>query len=84
MQGAYNAVAPEQLNHNDFVKTMAAVMGIPFFLPPVPSCVLKAALGEMSDIVLKGSRISCWKIIKAGYIFRFDRLEGALKNVISG
>lgn len=84
MQGAYNAVAPEQINHNDFVRTMAAVLGIPFFLPPVPAWILRAALGEMSDIVLKGSRISCKKIIKAGYIFRFERLDGALRNVISG
>lgn len=84
MQGPYNAVAPEQPDHNDFVRTMAAVMGIPFFLPPLPAWILRAVLGEMSDIVLKGSRISCEKIIKAGYIFRFEKLEGALRNIIAG
>ena len=84
MYGAYNAVAPEQTISDDFIRTMAAVMGIPFFLPPVPAWILRAVLGEMSDIVLKGSRISCGKIIKAGYIFRFASLDSALKNVISG
>jgi uncharacterized protein len=84
MHGPYNAVAPEHLSHNDLVRTMAAVMGIPFFLPPVPGWMIRAVLGEMSDIVLKGSRISCEKIIKAGYIFRFDKIDGALKNVIAG
>jgi uncharacterized protein (TIGR01777 family) len=84
MHGAYNAVSPEQINHNDFVRTMAAVMGIPLFLPPVPASILRIVMGEMSDVVLKGSRISCGKILKAGYIFRFDRLDGALKNAIAG
>jgi uncharacterized protein len=84
MHGAYNAVAPEQVNHNDFVTAMARVMKKPVFLPPVPSWILRAVLGEMSDIVLKGSRISAEKIVKAGYTFRFDKLDAALKNAILG
>jgi uncharacterized protein len=82
IHGAYNAVAPQHINHNDFVRTMAAVMKRPVFLPPVPSPILRLSLGEMSDIVLKGSRISSDKIVKAGFKFRFDRLDEALKNAI--
>ena len=84
MNGAYNAVAPEHINHNDFVRTMARVMGKPVFLPPVPAWILRAVIGKMSDIVLKGSRISAEKIINTGYSFRFDKLDNALKNVIRG
>jgi uncharacterized protein (TIGR01777 family) len=82
MHGAYNVAAPEHINHNDFVGTMARVMGKSQFLPSVPSWALRAVLGEMSDIVLKGSRISSEKIIKAGYTFRFDNLEAALTDII--
>jgi uncharacterized protein (TIGR01777 family) len=84
MYGPYNAVSPEQINHSEFIRTMAAVMGIPFFLPPVPAWILRAAMGEMSEIVLSGSRISAEKIIKAGYNFRFEKLDRALKNIIGG
>ena len=84
MNGAYNAVAPEHINHNDFVRTMARVMDKPFFLPPVPACILKMVMGEMSDIVLKGSRISTEKIIKAGYRFRFENLMLRLKILYPG
>jgi uncharacterized protein (TIGR01777 family) len=84
MSGAYNAVAPEHINHNDLVRTMAGIMDKPFFLPPVPAGIIRLLMGEMSDIVLKGSRISCEKIIKAGYTFQFDKLDAALKNVIPG
>lgn len=82
MSGAYNAVAPEHINHDDFVKTMAEVMDKPVFLPRVPGWILRSVIGEMSDIVLKGSRLSSEKIIKAGYNFRFEKLDEALKNII--
>jgi hypothetical protein len=84
MRGAYNAVAPEHINHNNFVRTMARIMGKPVFLPPVPAVIMRLMMGEMSDIVCKGSRISGEKIIKAGYSFRFDNLDAALKNIIPG
>jgi uncharacterized protein len=82
MHGAYNAVAPEHVNHNDFVRTMARIMNLPVFIPPVPAWILRKVIGEMSDIVLKGSRISGDKIINAGFNFRFKKLDDALRNVI--
>jgi len=84
MFGAYNAVAPEYINHNDFVRTMAGVMNKQVFLPPFPAWILRRVMGEMSDVVLKGSRISAAKIINSGYSFRFDKLGDALKDVIMG
>ena len=84
MHGAYNAVGPEHINHNDFVTIMARVMRKPVFLPPVPAWILRTVMGEMSDIMLKGSRVSAQKIINAGYSFRFDKLDEALKNIIPG
>jgi uncharacterized protein len=82
--GAYNAVAPQHITQNEFLRTMAGVMKKPVFLLPVPSWILRAVMGEMSDIVTKGSRISSEKIIGTGYNFKFDKLEEALKNVILG
>jgi len=84
INGAYNAVAPEHVNHNDFVRTMALVMNRPVFLPPVPAFILKAIMGEMSVVILEGSCVSSEKIIKAGYKFIFGNLNAALENVING
>ncbi len=83
MNSAYNAVAPEDINYNDFVRSMARLMRRPLILLPVPGWVLKAALGEMSDIVLRGSRISAEKITDSGYSFRFKRVDEALKNILA-
>jgi hypothetical protein len=49
----------------------------------VPPLVLKAVFGEMSDLILKGSRVSSEKLISSGFNFRFVRLEDALGDVIS-
>jgi len=83
MEGAYNAVSPQHTTQLEFMRTLAGVMKSTFFHPPVPSVILKIALGEMSSVVLKGSRVSGQKIISAGYTFLFPDLEMALQNILS-
>jgi len=82
MNGAYNAVSPQNVTHKDFMKTLAGIMNRPVFPVPVPAFILRAALGEMSDVILKGSRVSSKKIENTGYHFLYSNLEDALKNVI--
>jgi uncharacterized protein len=84
MSGAYNAVSPFHTDHNNFMRILARVIGRHVFLPPVPSFILKLIFGEMSGIILEGSRVSSKKIIASGYKFLFPELEKALNNIISG
>ena len=81
MNGAFNAVAPQHVSNLEFMRTLAQVMGKPFFFPAIPSVVLKLLFGKMSDILLYGSRISAEKIISAGFEFRFPGLANALKDL---
>lgn len=83
LSGALNAVSPQHSTHKEFVKTLAHIMQKPVFPLPVPAFILHAALGEMADVILKGSRVSGQKIISAGYTFLFPDLEIALKNILS-
>lgn len=75
----YNAVAPEHINNYNFMKTLAKVHKRPFFLPNVPSFIMKAMFGEMSTILLNGSRVSSERIISDGFKFKFEKLEDALR-----
>jgi len=84
MAGAYNAVSPQHVTGREFMKTLAVVMKKQVFPIPVPAIVLKAVLGEMSDVILKGSRVSSDKIKNAGYNFIYSNLQDALINVING
>ena len=67
LEGTYNAVAPEHITLKDFMKIFKGRRyGI---LIPVPAVFMKILLGEMSNIVLFGSRISSEKIINQGFVF---------------
>ena len=83
MNGAYNAVAPQYVTHRDFMNVLAKVMKLPVLSVPIPGFVLRAILGELSDVILKGSRVSSEKIMNMGYQFLFSTLEDALTNVIT-
>jgi uncharacterized protein len=83
MAGSYNAVSPQYVNHGEFMRVLSKVMKRPVFPIPVPGSVLRAIIGEMSDIILEGSRISSEKIINSGYKFVYPDLTKALENVIS-
>ncbi len=82
MEGAFNAVSSQHVNHKDFMKALAKATKKRFFHFPVPSVLIKMALGQMSDIVLKGSRVSSEKILKTGLRFRFDNINDALNDTL--
>ncbi len=81
MDGAYNAVAPDHTSNRDFIETLARVLKKPFWFPNVPAIALKIRYGKMSEMLLKGSRISSDKIKAAGYAFLFPDLESALTDL---
>ncbi len=83
ISGAYNAVAPQHVTYTDFIKTLANIIKRIVLPLPVPAIILKAVKGEMSDIILKGSRVSSKKITDAGYQFAFKSLYDALNNILS-
>lgn len=82
MSGAYNAVSPMHVTHAGFMKTLAKVMGKPVSPVPAPAIVLKAALGEMSKVVLEGSRVSSDKLLNSGFEFLYSDLSTALEDVL--
>jgi hypothetical protein len=49
---------------------------------PIPAFIIRTVLGEMSDVILKGSRVSSEKILNSGYTFLYVTLEKALCNII--
>ena len=79
--GIYNAVGPEHHTNKTFSKLLANAINRPFIGIGVPSFMLKLIFGNMSKILLEGSKISSKKIEKNGYSFRFNSLSSALKDV---
>lgn len=81
IEGVFNAVAPEHHTSKTFSKALAKNINRPFIGVNVPSFSLKLMFGDMSQILLKGSRLSSKKIEKNGYPFRFKTLNKALSNL---
>jgi uncharacterized protein len=81
IEGVYNMVAPNPVTNKQLTRAIAKLLHKPLWLPNVPAWALKLALGEMSTLVLGGTKVSAQKIQDAGYVFKFPKLEGALKNI---
>lgn len=81
MKGIYNGVAPQHINNTEFTSLIASSLQKKLRLPNVPSFVIRALFGEMSDILLKGSRVSSQKLIESGFSFKFPELKSALKDL---
>lgn len=82
MKGVYNAVAPDHKTNMDYVKILARKLKKPLWLPNVPSIAIKIIFDSMSEIILKGSRVSSEKIKASGYKFLFPDLESALTDLV--
>ncbi len=83
VKGIFNAVASEHCTNKGLVQAIAKVLNKKLWAPKVPAFMLKLIFGEMSVIVLEGSRISNKKIKAVGYTFKYDSLDTALKNLIN-
>lgn len=82
LHGAYNAVAPASTTNADMIKAIGKILRRPILLPRVPAWALRMVLGELSEIVLKGSEVSSEKIQRAGYEFTFPELIPALQDTL--
>jgi len=82
MRGAYNAVAPNPVTNEEFTKVVASKINRPIILPNIPSFVLKIMLGEMSEIILGGLKVSSKKLSGEGFKFIFKDLEEAVGDLL--
>jgi NAD dependent epimerase/dehydratase family enzyme len=82
MSGAYNAVGPYAVTNRELTKAIAKALHKPLILPFVPAFVLNLMLGELAEVVLKGSNVSSGKIVKEGFSFQFNTLENALEDLL--
>lgn len=79
--GAYNAVAPEHITNKEFTRKLTQVLQKPFWAPNIPAFAMKLLFGKKAAMLLEGSRVTSEKIQKAGFTFRFQGIDSALKEL---
>ena len=77
MIGIYNAVATQHITMNDFSNYLLSSQNKSSFLPNVPAFLIELLAGELSDMLLYGSRVSNQKLIDAGFVFDHSTLGDA-------
>lgn len=80
--GPFNLTAPHPVTNQEFASTLGRVMRRPALIP-VPSFALRLAFGEVATTVLDGQQAVPESLLESGYAFRFPRLEGALRDLLS-
>ncbi len=81
LRGPLNVTAPEPVTNADFSRALGAALGRPAVMP-VPAFALKAAMGEMSEVVLGGQRVLPRRAQEAGYRFQHPELSEALRSLV--
>ena len=81
--GVVNMCSPEPVTNLELTRTLAKVLNRPAILP-VPAIMLKLIIGGSAEIALKGQRVVPEILKRAGYIFEFPTLEGALTDLVGG
>lgn len=81
--GPYNVVAPTSTSSEQFVKSLAAVLHRPYWLP-APGFLLRLGLGEMSVLIAEGRYSRPAGLERLGYRFRFPTVDSALNDLFVG
>ncbi|MEO7795835.1 MAG: TIGR01777 family oxidoreductase [Thermoanaerobaculia bacterium] len=78
--GVFNLTAPAPATQREFSRQLARTVRRPL-LARVPAWALRAAMGEMSELVLASQRVEPHRLLELGYHFHFPRLAAALADL---
>jgi hypothetical protein len=81
LSGPLVATAPGPVRNRDLARGIGRALGRPSLLS-TPSFAVRAALGELADVVLESQRALPRAALALGYPFRFPDLEPALLDLL--
>ena len=80
LEGPVNATAPQPVTNEQFGRMIGTVYHRPHWFP-VPAFLLKAAVGELAEILLEGQRVLPEKAVSHGFTFTYPTLQPALEHL---
>ena len=82
MESVYNAVSPFPVSNKELIMELAEKKKGKFFIPVlVPSLLIKAVYGELSEEVLKSTTVSSRRIRETGFTFNLPTIEAAVGQI---
>lgn len=82
LSGPVNGASPNPVTNAEFTTTLGKAVRRPTIFP-MPAFVVKLLMGEMGEeLLLAGKRVLPIKIQKAGFKFKYERLDTALLDIL--
>ena len=81
VRGVYNACNGDHVTNIELTDALAHEFKKSLWAPKVPAIALKLLFGEMSQIILYGSRASSDKIKSTGFEFKFQNIHQTLFDI---
>lgn len=79
--GIYNVSADQQTTNKVFMSSLNEVLGKKPWVPSAPKFALKLVMGEMSEMVLEGVKVSNEKVKNAGFQLKYNQIDDAFKDI---
>lgn len=81
--GPINGTSPNPVRNAEFSRALAKVLKRPFVPMGPPDVMLRAVLGEVAEVVIKGQKVLPNKALALGYHYAYPDLLAALKNALA-
>lgn len=81
LRGPINATSPNPVTNAEFTRELAHALHRPAIFP-VPKFALHLLYGDMAQIIYASQRAIPEAALRAGYQFRFPKLDGALLDIV--
>jgi NAD dependent epimerase/dehydratase family enzyme len=82
IRGIMNAVSPGLIRNAEFARALGRALHRPALLP-VPSPMLRIALGEVSEMLVASARVLPRVPERTGYVYRYPELDDALRTAVA-
>ncbi len=80
-RGIYNLSCPTPTHHLEVFKWIGKYGKKGFIPVPAPKLILRLAMGEQSEIVLRSLRVIPERLLKEGFIFNYGKAESIIKDL---
>ena len=80
--GPVNCTSPHPVTNKEMTAALGRVLHRPVFLPHVPAFLIRALLGEFSNVFLKGQRVVPAKLREKGFAFEFPEISEAFAELV--
>jgi uncharacterized protein len=80
-EGALNAVSPAAARHDQMQRLLAKALHRPLWMH-IPAFLIRASLGEMSQLLVDGQQVIPARAMALGFEFTHPNLGGALEHLV--